>query len=205
MKSYDWAKAGLAGAMMLAGLGLSGCTTVEGTNALTDPGTFEREVADTTLQGIGLLPQEKKPMIETPRAPLVMPKDSKSLPPPRESAVAELLPEDSDKVRIDTSSLTEEDLRRLRNARVFDLRTASGRPLTEQETAKLKARIAKARVEARASTGKRSLILPPDEYFTTTASGQDLVCLAKNGDLVPVTDPACPPDVRAALQKQQAQ
>ncbi len=205
MRSYDWAKVGLAGALMLAGLGLSGCTTVEGTNAMTDPGTFEREVADTTLQGIGLLPQEQKPMIDTPRAPLVMPKDTKALPPPHESKVAELLPEDSDKVQIDTSALTEDDLRRLRNARVFDLRTASGRPLTETETRKLKAQIAQARVEARASTKPRSLILPPDEYFTTTASGQNMVCLAKNGDLVPVSDPACPPDVRAALQKQQAQ
>ncbi len=44
--------------VLLTGVGLSACTTTEGTNAFTDFGTFEREVMTSTAQGIGLVPQE---------------------------------------------------------------------------------------------------------------------------------------------------
>ena len=47
--------------------------------------------------------------------------------------------------------------------------------------------------------GPRPLYLPPEEYFTTV-KGQDTVCLAANGEIVPVTDKACPAEVRKALQ-----
>ena len=183
-----------------AGLGLvlsvvSACTTVEGTNAFVDVGTFEREVMSETLRGLGVLEREEKPEISSPRARLVMPSQNTNLPVPTESNMS-ALPEDSDTVQIDMSSLTEEDLRRLRNARVVDLRSLSGRPLTEEETRQLTARMTGATV---ARDGRRPLYLPPDRYFTTVNS-VDLVCLAPNGDLVPLDDPACPPEIRAALQ-----
>lgn len=183
-----------AGVTLTALIALSACTTIEGTNALVDAETFEREVANSTLSGLGIIDKPApKESIKTPRAPLVLPKDLTSLPEPKKSD-ASLLPEDSDKVQIDASNLTEEDIRRLRNARVFDPRTASGRPLTDAETAQLSARLQAVRV----SDGSRPLYLPPDEYFTTV-NGQDLICLAPNGDLVPLDDPACPPEIRAAL------
>ncbi len=183
-----------------AGLGLmlsfiSACTTVEGTNAFVDAETFEREVMSETLRGLGVLEREEKPEISSPRARLVMPNQNASLPPPTESNMS-ALPEDSDTVQIDMTNLTEEDLRRLRNARVVDLRSISGRPLTEDETRQLTARMAGARV---VRDGPRPLYLPPERYFTTVNS-VDLVCLAPNGDLVPLDDPACPPEIRAALQ-----
>ncbi len=182
------------------GLGLilsfvSACTTVEGTNAFVDAETFEREVMSETLRGLGILEREEKPEISSPRARLVMPNQNTDLPAPTESNMS-ALPEDSDTVQIDMTNLTEEDLRRLRNARVVDLRSISGRPLTEAETRQLTARMTGAQL---AHSGQRPLYLPPERYFTTVNS-VDLVCLAPNGDLVPLDDPACPPEIRAALQ-----
>jgi len=178
-------------------LGLGACTTVEGTNALVDATTFEREVATETLKGLGVIERENKETITTPRAPLVLPKDKNALPTPKQAST-DMLPEDSDSVQIDASGLTEEDIRRLRNARVVDVRTISGRPLTKQEATKLTARMRAARI-AISQNKERPLYLPPDEYFTTVG-GLDLICLAENGDLVPLDDPACPPEIRAALQ-----
>lgn len=174
---------------------LQACTTVEGTNALTDIGTFEREVMTSTLQGVGIVdkPAAKEPLAGH-RAPLVLPKQTETLPAPQESVAEAALPTDSDTVQIDMTGLTEEDLRRLRNARVVDLRSLSGRPLTEVEARQLTARMKAARV----GTAQRSLIIPPDEYFTTV-KGEDYVCLAANGELVPVSDPACPPAIKKAL------
>jgi hypothetical protein len=174
---------------------LQACTTIEGTNAMTDIGTFEREVMTSTLQGMGMVdkPPAKEP-VAGHRAPLVLPKQTQVVPAPQESTVASALPQDSDTVQIDMSGLSEEDLRRLRNARVVDLRSLSGRPLTEAESRQLTARMTAARV----GSAQRSLILPPDEYFTTV-KGEDYVCLAANGDLVPVNDPACPPAIKKAL------
>lgn len=183
----------LAGAALLA---LGACTTVEGTNAFTDIGTFEREVMTSTLQGVGIIPQENKPELESPRAPLVLPGSTDTLPPPTESRVAEL-PEDSDAVQIDAAGISEADLQRLRNARVVDIRSVSGRPLTAEESRQLQARMQAGGIST--TQGARPLYLPPDEYFTTV-NNQDLVCLAPNGDLVPLDDPACPPAIRAALQ-----
>ncbi len=54
--------------------GLSACTTVEGTNAMVDVGTFEREVAIESMKGMGMLEREGKDENIAPRGPLVMPK-----------------------------------------------------------------------------------------------------------------------------------
>lgn len=192
-KAIRLASAAGCGLLLLA---LGACTTVEGTNAFTDFGTFEREVMTSTLQGVGVIPQESKPELESPRAPLVLPNDESALPPPSESRVAEL-PEDSDTVQIDVEGISEADLTRMRNARVVDLRATSGRPLTPEESRQLQARMQAGGIATR--QGDRPLYLPPDEYFTTV-NNQDLICLAPNGDLVPLNDPACPPEIRAALQ-----
>lgn len=175
---------------------LSACTTTEGTNAMTSVGTFEREVMTETLKGVGMIPRDEKPELQTQRAPLVLPKDSGNLPPPSTAVAA--LPQDSDVVQIDASNLSQDDLRLLRNARVVDLRTVSGRPLTEAEAKQLTARM----IMAKQYTGARPLIIPPDEYFTVSAQGNTLVCLAKDGSLVSINDPACPDEIRRALQNQ---
>jgi hypothetical protein len=192
-------RAGLAALALTASLlTLSACTTVEGTNAMTDVGTFEREVMTETLKGMGMIPRETKPELSTSRAPLVLPKDSTALPAPTEDTAVAALPADSATVQIDASNLTREELRLLRNARVVDLRTVSGRPLTEQEARQLTARM----VMAKNYTGPRPLVLPPDEYFTVTPQGNTLVCLAANGELVRIDDANCPPEIRRALQNQ---
>mgnify|MGYP000610359235 CR=1 FL=1 len=197
-KIFDPKRAGVAlGALCLA-VGMSACTTVEGTNAFVDAETFEREVASETLRGLGIIEKGEPKELGNARGPLVLPKDTDSLPPPREETMVAQLPEDSDKVQIDTTGLTDEDISRLRNARVVDLRAISGRPLTDEESQKLTARMKAARIEVQENT-ERPLFLPPDEYFTTVG-GQDLICLADNGDLVPLDDPACPPAIRAALE-----
>ena len=191
-------RGGLLAASLVLALGLGACTTTEGTNALTDIATFEREVAIETMQGMGMMEREQKNEDLSPRGPLVMPK-SAALPPPQQgSRSAALLPEDSSKVRIDASGLSQEDISRLRNARVVDNDTLDGRPLTEEETRKLTARM----TAARRASGPRPLYMPPVEYFTTV-KGQDTVCLARNGDLVPINDPSCPPEIRKALTAQQ--
>lgn len=189
----------VAVAFALVAGALGGCTTVEGTNAMTSVATFEREVMTETLRGLGVINRTEKPELRQSRAPLVLPKDASALPTPaEETAALAALPVDSDTVQIDTTGLTEEDLRLLRNARVVDLRSVSGRPLTEQEARQLTARM----IAARRYTGPRSLIVPPDDYFTTASNGTELVCLAANGDLVAVTDRKCPAEVRRALQQQ---
>jgi len=147
------------------------------------------------LRGLGVLDREVKEDIETPRAPLVLPNQSANLPAPTQKNT-EALPEDSDTVQIDVTGISDEMLARLRNARVVDLRSLSGRPLTVVETRQLTARMTADKLQ---SGGARALYLPPDRYFTSV-DNQDLVCLAANGDLVPLTDPRCPPAIRAALQ-----
>lgn len=180
---------GLAAALLT-----SACTTTEGTNAFTDFETFEREVMTSTLQGFGVIDKgESKQDTGQRRAPLVLPKDA-SLPPPQESTRVAALPKDSDAVQIDTSGLTEDELRRLRNARVVDLRTTAGRPLTEAETRQLTARMTAARLKG----GPRPLYMPPEEYFTNL-NGTDLVCAAADGTLVAIRDPRCPDEIRQAL------
>jgi len=163
---------------------------------MTDFGTFEREVMTETLVGLGGIPREEKEEPKSPRAPLVMPKDTKSLPTPtNETKVAEL-PEDSDKVQIDATGLSEADIARLRNAKVVDLRTLSGRPLTDKEAQILTARMTAAQLKP----GARPLYLPPDEYFTTV-SGTDLICASKTGELVPLDSKECPEEIRKALRR----
>lgn len=192
-------RAGLLSVTLILAAGLAACTTTEGTNALSDIGTFEREVMTDTMKGMGLLDREQKDENIQPRGPLVLPK-SASLPPPVEKkgeSVEALLPEDSTNARIDTRNLSEDDIKRLRNARVVDLRTLDGRPLTDAEAKQLTARFTAARLQS----GARPLYLPPEEYFTTV-KGKDMVCLAANGELVPLDDKSCPPEVRKALASQ---
>lgn len=188
-------RTGLFSLALVVGLGLSACTTTEGTNAMTDFGTFEREVMTSTLQGFGVIDRAEKEETNQRRAPLVMPKTT-ALPPPTEETKVAMLPEDSDNVQLDTSNLSEQDIKRLRNARVVDLRTLSGRPLTDTEAKQLTARMTAAQLKS----GPRPLYLPPDEYFTTVR-GQDMVCLAPNGDLVSLNDKACPDEIRRALSR----
>lgn len=185
---------------LAAALGLSACTTTEGTNAMTDFTTFEREVMTSSLQGLGVIDREKKEETAQRRAPLVLPRDTAALPSPREEVEVASLPEDSDRVQIDTTGLTEDDLKRLRNARVVDLRTLSGRPLTDEETRQLTARMTAARLKSTS----RPLYLPPEEYFTHV-EGKDLVCMTKKGDLVPLRHPDCPYEIKEAIGYKQPQ
>jgi len=181
---------------------LAACTTVEGTNAFKDGETFERSVLTETAQGLGLLEREKKEDVKSERAPLVLPKDSAVLPIPTKSTQTASLPEDSDKVLLDTSKLTENEIRLLRGARVVDLGAVKGRPFTPEEMAEVARRFREQResyAKALQSGKNRPLYLPPERYFTKVG-GQDLICLADNGDLVPLDSPLCPEDIRAALQ-----
>lgn len=188
-------RGGMLALALVAGSALTACTTVEGTNALTDIGTFEREVMTETMKGMGVLDREEKDENSNRRGPLVLPKDTKDLPPPVETdPAAAALPVDSDKVEVSTAGLTDEDVKRLRNVRVVEAHSTSGRPLTQDELAQLMAKVKGARVD----TSPRPLYFPPEEYFSTV-KGQDLVCLATSGELVPLTDKACPPDIRKAL------
>jgi len=189
---------GLASLGILLAVALSACTTVEGTNAMTDVGTFEREVMMTTARGVGLVPgAAPKEDLTQARAPLVLPKGTALPMPAAESALAQL-PADSDTVRIDTANLSEADIQRLRNAKVVDLRSLSGRPLTEAEARALTARMQAANMSV-AVNGKRPLYLPPDEYFVRVGNA-DLVCAIGNGEIVSLNDPRCPEDVRRALR-----
>ena len=192
----DVTRGGMLAIVLLAGPLLTACTTVEGTNALTDVGTFEREVMNETMMGMGVIDREKKDEGANRRGPLVLPKDSRALPPPvaGDSAVA-ALPADSDKVSVSTAGLSDDQVKRLRNVKVIEPHSSSGRPLTQAELAQLLAKVKTARVDS----GPRPLYFPPEEYFSTV-KGQDLVCLSASGELVPLSDNACPPDVRKALQ-----
>ncbi|WP_156458279.1 hypothetical protein [Devosia epidermidihirudinis] len=190
---------GLASLGLVFAIALSACTTVEGGNALTDVGTFEREVMSSTARGFGLIPGEApKAGITTARAPLVLPKGNALPAPAPETALAQL-PANSDTVRIDTSNLSEADITRLRNAKVVDMRSLAGRPLTEAEARALTARMQAANV-AITVNGKRPLYLPPEEYFTRVGNA-DLVCSIGNGQVVSLNDPKCPESVRKALQQ----
>ena len=189
-------RAASVAAIVLVAMGLSACTTTEGTNAFTDIGTFEREVMTSTAQGIGLVPKEEKPDPTNPRGALVMPKAGQPLPAPTEDTAVAMLPEDSNSVKIDTTGLTEADLARAKRTKVVSLQTPDGRPLTQAELKALTARMKEFRVSQ-----QRSIFTPPEEYFSVTANQQDLVCLAASGELVSVNDPACPPEIRKALLK----
>ncbi|WP_196259501.1 hypothetical protein [Pelagibacterium limicola] len=184
--------------LILAGFGaalaLSACTTVEGTNALVDPMTFEREVLRTTLSGVGVIDQPTKEPVAVERSPLVLPASGATPPPPSQSVAS--IPEDSSRVTIDASGLTTADLEMLRQGRVIGSGSITGRPLTDAETRQLAARIAAYRRAQ--GLEERNIYLPPEQYFRQVGN-QNLICLAANGDLVAVDDPRCPPDVRAAL------
>ena len=196
-------RAGLASLGLVLTLALGACTTVEGTNALTDFGTFEREVMMTTARGVGLVPGETpKEDITNARAPLVLPASGQSLPAPVSQTAVAQLPTDSDSVQIDTTNLTEADIQRLRNAKVVDLRTLSGRPLTEQEARSLTARMQAANMSV-STNSDRPLYLPPDEYFARVGDAE-LVCSTPGGEIVAINDARCPESVRKAIRAQRA-
>ena len=176
-------------AILLIGAGLSACTTTEGTNAFSDVGTFEREVMDSTAQGLGLIPAPVKPDPTNLRGPLVRPA------PTTDTVVAEL-PVDSSQPKVDTTGLSSADVERIRHVRVVDVQTPDGRPMTQDELKKLTSKMKGVQFNT-----KRSIFTPPEQYFTLSGGQQDLVCLAKSGDLVSVNDPACPPEIRQALLK----
>lgn len=193
------AKTALAALGLVATLALAGCTTVEGTNALTDFGTFEREVMNTTARGVGLIPGDPpKEDLTVARAPLALPRSNDSLPAPTTSVAAAQLPANSNTVRIDTTNLSEADIRLLRDARVVDMRTLGGRPLTEAEARQLTARMQAANMAVTANND-RPLYLPPAEYFTRVGDAQ-LVCRTASGELVSLRDNRCPAEVRNALR-----
>lgn len=184
------------GAILLVAGGLSACTTTEGTNAFTDIGTFEREVMTSTAQGLGLVPREEKPDPTNPRGPLVLPKDGQALPAPTEDTKTALLPADSSTVKVDVSGMSAADLERAKRTKVVSLATPDGRPLTASELQALTSRMKEFRVSK-----QRSIYTPSEQYFQVGAATEDLVCLAANGTLVSVNDPACPPEIRKALLK----
>lgn len=192
-------RTGLMSASLLLTMALGACTTVEGTNALVDPATFEREVMSETLRGVGMLDRSEKPEMTERRGPLVLPKQTASLPTPTQSRTDQL-PVDSAKVQIDTANLSEADLSRLRNARVVDLRTLSGRPLTDAESKALTTRMKAGRVD-QLGQSKRPIYLPPEEYFTTL-DGTDLICQSATGELVKVDDKRCPAAVQSAVKRE---
>ncbi len=196
-------QAGKAVSGLVLALALAACTTVEGTNALTDVGTFEREVMSSTARGVGLIPGEApKEDLTKPRAPLVLPGSAQTLPPPSSATAMAQLPANSDTVQIDTTNLSEADIQRLRNAKVVDLRSVSGRPLTDAEARALTARMQRANMSVSVNT-ERPLYLPPEEYFTRVGDA-DLVCAVGNGEIVSINDPKCPESVRKAIRASQA-
>ncbi|QDZ09359.1 hypothetical protein [Devosia ginsengisoli] len=193
-------RTGLASLALMAALALGACTTVEGTNALTDFGTFEREVMTTTARGVGLIPGETpKEDITNARAPLVLPAAGQALPAPAPEAAVAQLPTNSDSVQIDTTNLTQADIQRLRNAKVVDLNSVAGRPLTEQETRSLMARMQAHNADVTTVNGKRPLYMPPEEYFIRVGNA-DLVCATPSGEVVSLNDPKCPESVRKAIR-----
>ncbi|HVW92432.1 MAG TPA: hypothetical protein VHB74_07475 [Devosia sp.] len=186
---------GLAVVLLLPAL--AACTTAEGTNAFATPATFEHEVMDSTLQGLDILPPDPPKPDPTPRAPLVMPKQVAELPPPTKDDVAGL-PKDSDSPQVSTAGLSQADLAKLRNARVVDLQSLDGRPLTDAERRQLTARMAAATQVA--SSASRPLTLPPTSYFSSY-KGKDAVCRASDGTLVSLSDSRCPAQIRKALAR----
>lgn len=191
---------GSAALGLVLALALAACTTVEGGNALTDFGTFEREVMNTTARGVGLIPGETpKEEPTSPRAPLVLPASGQALPSPTTAVATAQLPANSDTVRIDTANLSEADIQRLRNAKVVDLRSLAGRPLTEQEARTLTARMQKNNLDVRVNTADRPLYMPPDEYFTRVGDAE-LVCSIGNGEVVSLNDTRCPEELRKAIR-----
>jgi len=194
-------RAGSVALTIVLGLALAACTTVEGTNALTDVGTFEREVMNSTAHGLGLIPGvAPKEDLTHARAPLVLPASGQALPAPTTTVVAAQLPKDSDTVQIDVSNLSEADILRLRNARVVDLRSLAGRPLTEQEARSLTARMRAANRDVLVDKSQRPLYMPPEDYFTSVGN-VELICSAPGGALVSINDPQCPAEVRNAQRQ----
>lgn len=190
---------GSAGAFALLAVSLSACTTVEGTNALVDVGTFEREVGQETLKGLGVIPQETKAPIKTPRSLLALPKAGVAVAPPSKDMETAMIPTDSNQAKIDTTGLTEEQIKRIRSIVVFDGLAQSGRKLTDAEIAQVTKNIQAGRL--RIERGATPLWVPDQSYFTTSVNGQDAVCLAANGDLVSLNDPLCPPAIKKQLSK----
>jgi hypothetical protein len=187
------------GLMLLISAGLSACTTTEGTNAFVDGNTFEREVIDPAVAGVGLIPEpDAKPDPTNARGPLVMPKDTSVLPAPQKDTVTAMLPADNTSPKINPAGLSQDEISRLKRVRVVDVNTPDGRPLTAAELQQLVGKM-----KGFTLNSKRSIFTPPEQYFTLASGQQDLVCLSKTGSLVSVNDPSCPVSIRNALLKKQ--
>lgn len=168
----------LAGGMA-ALMAVSACTTTEGTNAFSQSFVPGEDVLLETLEGIGIIEERStKDPIQSARGPLVMPRDPNTLPPPSQS-LASGLPEDSNVPEVDGTGLSRRDIDRIRVARVIDQRSGKIRDLTMEEQSKQ--------------------LLSPPKRLLTRVGNRDYVCLANNGDLVSLDDPACPPAIREAL------
>lgn len=195
-----WPRAAALAAIVLASATLSACTTTEGTNAFSDFGTFDREVLTATARGVGLVPADVKPDPTNPRGALVLPKDTATLPPPENASKdVAMLPSDSDQAKIDTAGLTQDQINQARHARVVDINTPDGRPLTAAELKQLTGKMKDVSYRS-----KRSLFVPPEAYFSVDTTHENLVCLAKDGTLVAVSDPNCPIEIRNALLKKKS-
>ncbi len=182
--------------LLLVSVGLSACTTTEGTNAFTSPQTFETEVMDKTAQGLGLIPAPVKPDPTNPRGPLVIPRDTNVLPPPETDTKVAELPVDNSQPQIDTNGLSQSDIERLRHVRVVDVNTPR-RPSADRR------RVADADLahEGLHAQFEALDLHPARAVFLGRRRQKDLVCLAKDGDLVSVNDPNCPLEIRNALLK----
>ena len=163
-------------------------------------GTFEREVGQETLKGLGVIPRETKAPIKTPRGKLALPKEGVVMPPPSKETETAMIPTDHDRAKLDTTGLTDEDVTRIRSIIVFDGIADSGRKLTNAEIAQVTKNIESGKL--RINNASAPLWVPDQSYFSVSSvGGQDAVCLAPNGDLVPLEDPACPPEIKKKLQK----
>jgi hypothetical protein len=160
----------------------------------------ERPIETSAMAAKAAIRAPVKPDPTDLRAPLVLPKDTRDLPPPQTAnADVAALPVDNTKPNIDTAGMSQADIERARHARVVDINTPDGRPLTAAELKTLTAKM-----KSFTLSSKRSIFTPPEQYFSLDNNQQDLVCLSKTGDLVSVNDPSCPVEIRNALLKKKS-
>jgi hypothetical protein len=129
-----------------------------------------------------------------------MPGNTAALPQPTQDNSELFIPTDSDQVTIDTAGLTNEDLRLLGRVRVVEEDDPYANRLPEER--EFRRMVEQMQAYRGMQTGQRPIDMPPERYFTTVDE-DELVCLAANGDLVSISDPACPSSIRQALLNRQ--
>ena len=160
-------RAGLLTAGLLLGLGLSACTTTEGTNALSDIGTFEREVLTETMKGMGVHGARGEGGAPSAAARWFCPRPARCLrrtEASRRRAAAQDFDQRSDRHLQPLGGRPAAPAQRPGRRPAHPL----GPPLTDVEAKQLTARMTAAKLNG----GPRPLYLPPEEYFTTV-KGQD--------------------------------